>query len=323
MPHGRPAALAVLFVLLAAGCTTISTAPTDAPPSVTPAPGESVSASLPLTTVAPVDVASAGPTKKPRRTPAPPASTAVQPTSEGALANLAVTAFVALADQLVVGGTANGRITVTNLGTAAAPPSSVSLSYVSDDGLNQGFFSPETIEALAPARSVDVTVSLSVTQPGSYTFTATVDAGQELPESNESDNTRTLSATAVSGPNLVFAGPIGVELTGASIINIDNQGLPVYANDWDFTFDIANTGTQTAAPFAIEFYDYDENGNSEDLTADTISESLAPGAHHLVETERIVKRGMPAVYIKLDVANAVPEIDEVDNLTSVQLPYSQ
>jgi hypothetical protein len=202
----RTVASAAVFALLAAGCTTVApeqSAPSSLSSSASPlAPasvGPSFEPSLIVTTPPPsVDVA----TPKPSKSPKPPK---VTPSPGAAGPNLVVTKFVADADPFVSGVDAHGHVTIKNAGSVDAGSFSVGVSYQRDDGLGEGSYSAVPVDGLAAGDSVQVPVTLTLQDTGAITFTATADSGDAVVESNENDNTKTLSVNAVAAlPNLVI-----------------------------------------------------------------------------------------------------------------------
>jgi hypothetical protein len=191
--------------LVASACTSIASAPSDAP-SLTPSAGPSNLASVPPTgepSTQPTLVPSASvPTATSLKTPKPPKATSSAGSGQ---ANLVIAKFSADADPFVAFVDTRGRVTVKNIGSADAGSFSIGVSYERDDGLGYGSYSGVPVDGLDAGDSVQVEVDLSLQDTGAITFTAKADADGAIGESNEDDNTATLSVTALKAQaNLVF-----------------------------------------------------------------------------------------------------------------------
>ena len=309
-----PVILTAVVILLASACTTVSpAAPSPSALTVSPLPTSSVAVPSLAASVAPASsdsVPTAPPSAVPStstKTPKPPKSAA--PSSPSA-PNLVITKFVTDADQIAIGVPADATVTIKNLGTADADTFDLGISYARNDGLGVGAYSPDAVDGLAAGDAVQVTVKLSLSDPGDYTFTAQADSNDAIDESNEDDNTKTLSATAVSLANLAF---------GAGGFQV----LPDLSGDgkYEFNMDIANTGTADVNdPFQIGFQYYvgaAGSGTLESFQCCTTevgpvivagsSRTGGPAGIHLDPGDYII-------YAQLDVDETIVESDETDNV---------
>ena len=274
---------------------------TVAPPSVAETIVPSVPASDPVATA------------KPPKTPKPPKSaTPSQPTGP-AMANLIITKFITDAEQIVAGAHTNARVTVKNDGTADAAPFDIGVGYGRDDGLGVGGYSPVPVDGLAAGESVQVTVSISLDDAGAVTFTATADSGDVITESNEDDNSSTLSKTAVSLPNLAW----GAKAFAAT-------PYPGGVSGYDLDYDILNTGTADVTQIiAIEVAYSSADGTTGTFGGQYCCDIYQPpvlGAGkeqtHGVGIYNFPRPGTYSMVATLDPDNAIAESNETDNVTT-------
>ena len=227
--------------------------------------------------------------------------------------NLVITKFVTDADPFLAVVHTDGRVTVKNTGSEDADTFDVGISFSANGG--GGAFSPVTVDGLAAGDSVQVTVNLTSSDPGDYVFTAQADSNDAIAESNEDDNTKTLSVTVVSLPNLAFVAD------GFQVVP-DQSGDGGYEMDMN----IANTGTADVADsFNIGFtYYFGANG----------MESFDPFQCCTTEGGPVIPAGGSRtqgaagfhfdpgdyiVYANLDADDVIPESDETDNEARVDI----
>jgi len=200
-------------------------------------------------------------------------------------------------------------LTIKNTGTVDADSFDVSISYARDDGLGVGASSPYTVDGLAAGDSVQVTVNLSLADAGTYAFTAQVDVDDVVAESNEQDNTKTLSAIAVSLPNLAW-GPDGFtvfpDLTGNG--------------KYQFGMDIADTGTADVNDaFQVGFHYYVDpagSGTLDPFDCCTDGPILAGSARSFglgLSRGISLDPGHYVIYATLDSKGNIAETNEDDN----------
>lgn len=314
----RAAALLVLAIGLV-GCTVVgepSAAPSVLPSAVPSVDGTVVATGAPSVSVAP---SFAGDTPRPAKTPKPPKSTPSQP-SGPALPNLAVSKFITDADHLIVGQNASARVTVANDGSADAGKFNLSISFTGggDGGGGGGGSLPTVVDGLAAGDSVQVTVKIASFEPGDLTYTATADSGNAIAESNEDDNTATLSLSAVALPNLAW-GPAGF-----SVSRYPGQ------DGWELDVDVKNDGAADDVDnFAISFAfsSGTASGTFPDLSCcnEYGPPSLAVGGHQTegVGIFQFPTSGTYTVTATLDSGNKVTESNESDNTFTYQVTTVQ
>ena len=289
--------------VLAAACTTIAPAASPVASAGASAVPSLATPATPATSTIPTNVIpSLEPTAVPTDTTTPtkkpkPSATAAGP----ALPNLVITKFTASADPIPTGAHTDGRVTIKNTGTADAATFDLGISDARVDGLGGGAFSPVTVDGLAAGDSVQVTVNLSLSDPGDYTLTAEVDVNDAITESNEDDNTKTLSATAVSLPNL-----LPENLSGGP----DNMVADYYVLEYT----ISNTGSAAADNFSVLTFDYAPDGTMDTIDRFVVTTPLEPGDHLLENYDvHATQSGTYRVYASIDPDNTVAESDETDN----------
>lgn len=311
----RIVALAAVLGLAAAGCTSVSPEASVAPSgsasasasALATAPG-SAAPSVPAVSAPPsTEVATPKPSKPPKATP---------PTGP-AQANLIVSKVATKADPFLTGVDTQIDVTIKNVGNAEAGSFSIGVSYLRDDGLGQGTQSGAPVDGLAAGKSVRVAVNYTLPDPGAVTFTATVDIGDEVAESNEDDNTGTLSVTAVAAlPNLV-------------IDSFTMQPDPENPGDYRSDYEVRNSGTaDLTQPFQVAYTWALASGGVGSFDGDSCCTHPQPvlaagqtaGITH--SALHFPSSGTYIVTIAADPANEISESDETDNYAtaSVNVP---
>lgn len=300
--------MAAGIFLVATACTSLSPvadspsplAASPLPSAAAPSSEPSVAASVPV--VLPTETPAPAKTAKPSK---PPKSVAP---SGPAAPNLVVSKFVLGADRLLVGVATDLRITIKNTGTADAGSFDLALGFSNDSG-GGGGFSPMPVDGLAAGDSVQLTRSINIDVAGNDTFTAEADADNVIAESNEDDNTKTLSVTAVSLPDLAFVG------NGFQVVD-DQTGNGTYEMDMDivdygpadvtdqfnigFTYYFGASGMATFDPFQCCTT---EGGP---VLVSGSSRSQGVGGFHFDPGDYIV-------YANLDSDDTIVETDETNN----------
>jgi subtilase family serine protease len=316
----RRSAFATIFLVVAtAGCASIGPSASETPASSAPPSVEAPSAVASTPAAATIK-----PTKKPRKTNAvATAEATASPTESASVAgpNIAVTGFVSITDRILVGAQSSGRVSLLNDGPLEVGQFYVGVTWVGADGLSQGFSSPVSVGGMVPGQSLDITVDLSLSDPGDVIFTASADTDNVLQESNEEDNTKTLSITAVSLPNLTF-GMAEFDITdaGSTPSGIDQNGVPIFSNYWEFTLVVRNAGSVAAPPYSLRAYYYDAAGQIVENPVVPFDESIPAGGQATHEDFlEPVGVGFQAdrLYLELDPVNDIEEFDEGDNEASV------
>lgn len=314
----RTGVVAVSFAFTVAGCASL--APGE---SASPAPVTSVAPSLSSQSAAPTTgAATTKPTKKPRKTDAvvseaPSATPEPTQTATASGPNIAITGFVSTTDQVLAGAPSTGRVSLLNNGPLEVGQFFVGITWVGADGLSQGFTSPVSVEGMTPGQSFDVTVDLSLSDPGDVIFTAKADTDDVLKESNEEDNSKTLSITAVSLPNLKFsAAEYKLDALNTIPNGIDQNGQLIYDYIWTFTVGIQNTGSAATATYQIGLYYLDAGGQRIEEPVVPFDTPLQPGGNLSYEFNEPVLQDTTRLYLELDPLDDIVEFDESDNDSS-------
>jgi len=304
---------AVGAMILASACTSLG--PASEPPSPAASEPVVIAATPPAALPSAVpSIAEASPSLALTPVPSRPPKTSkpvksVAP-SGPSLPNLVITKFTSSVDRVIVGAKTDGRVTIKNVGTADAGNFDLGISWAENNGLGGGAESPTAVDGLAAGDSVQVTVDISQTNPGDYTYTAQADSDQQVTESNEDDNTNTLAETAVSLANLAFA-PNGFTITPDEAAN----------NGYDLNMRIQNTGTADVTDsFDVGFTWYSDttSGTFDPFECCTTEGGpvIAAGAstgEEIWSGNNFPAPGNYAVYAYLDSGSVVDESSEDDN----------
>ncbi len=225
------------------------------------------------------------------------------------LPNLVITKFVASDDRIATGSPTSARVTIKNVGTADADGFDLGVSFSENTGLSAGAYSPTAVDGLAAGESVQVTVNLSLSDPGDYTFTAQADANDDIVESNEDDNTKTLVTSAVTLSNLRFGGVDGFYITLDPYTDSRYTLNMVIANDGPgdintgfkigFTYYYGAAGSGTLDPFQV--------------TREQLPIIPAHGESYNALSGVTLPSGDVIVYAFLDAENVIDESNEEDN----------
>ena len=200
--------------------------------------------------------------------------------------------------------------TVKNTGSVDAGNFQVVVVYsLSGSNDQTAFANAQTVTGLAPGKSVALDFYGVVNQGGDYVFAATADSADEVTESNEGDNTRTLKISTADLPNLAF--------DSEGIILATCIGGP----DWNVQFDfgVNNIGTAPVTqPFEVSIKWYLGGTSSGTLDPAKIDAPLAPGEGNLPEFCRMLPGpGKYQLDLSIDSGNVIDESDETDNDISV------
>ena len=298
------AAVVALVAVVAVGCTTIAPAasvvitvpvqngsPGASAPSAAASAEPSIASasSAPTVSVGPTGFASPppgsptpGPTPKPTKSPKP---------SGPALANLVVTDVTLGADPWPVNTDTLLNVTVKNDGSTDAARFYVEAEAVTADGNNTNDFGQMPVDSLAPGASTQVAFNARVTNASDYTITATADYYDDIKESNEHDNDKSIQASAVSMPNLYVDG-------GLQVLRVSGT----FGYEVDFT--IGNSGSADAPDPSLKIFAYDAAKNVSDLGSYQLNFPLTAGQKKdLTYDFQLGPQGDHQLYVMLDPDN--------------------
>ena len=278
-----------------------------APPTIVPPPSAAASnvvGSSTPPTVGPSPTVSASATPKPTRKPTPSATGA--PTAP----NLVVSKFTSDVGQLALNVPANFKVTVKNVGSDAGA-FQVVVFYSPKGSNDQTAFDAQSVASLAAGQSVQLTFTGSVSHGGDYLFSAVADSADEITESSEDDNSRTLPLSSESLPNLKF-DPAGVTTrtcTGGPDQNVE------------FDFGVDNLGTaDVTKSFSVAITYYLGGNGSGTLDPDTITSPIPAGIGYQEEICRTLPgSGSFEVHFVLDSDHVIDEANEDDNEAKVDV----
>ena len=294
--------VAAALVWALAGCTSIT--PTASEPSGAPSAAATVDLAVP-------------PTSGPLATPTPPRAPkpskqpkTAAPSTGPSKANLVITEFVAITDPVAAGGKAQARVTIKNEGTADAGSFDLAHGFSADDGSSVGGTVPQPVDGLAAGDSVQLTVDISLDTAGAYTFTATADVNKAVDESNEGDNVATLKVTVVDLVNLAWPEDqftMVREANGSYDINFRVLNSGTVSSNTDFSIGLAwssdgHSGTFPTMPCCGQI-----------LVAGSFSDAFSVPGFAFPEP------GTYTVTATLDLDNVIPESDETDNQTTLDV----
>ena len=209
-------------------------------------------------------------------------------------------------------------ITLDQAGTGPAAPT-VTHFYLSTDatlGAGDVLLGFRNVPALSPGSSSSGSTSMPVpsgTAPGPYYVIAKANAANSTPETNVTNNTRSIKI--VIGPDL-FLSSLSAPATGGA-------GLPV-----DVTDTTKNQGTGSAAASGTVFY---LSANAALGAGDVLLGSrpvgvLLPNSSSTIKTTLTIPGGTPAgsyyIIAVADDGGAVPETNEANNTRAVLIRLS-
>lgn len=280
-----------------------SALPTVAPPPSVPPSNDSSSSAPPTVEPPPSVPASATPKPSPRPRP----SATVKPSSP----NLVVSKFTSDVKQLALNIPANFNLTVRNVGSTDAAAFQVVVAYSAKGSSDQTALDPQSVDGLAAGQSAQLTFTVTVSHGGDYVFTAFADSADEVTESDEDDNTRTLELSSASLPNLLF-DPQGVVLSTCI-------GGP--DNNVQFDFGVNNLGTaDVTKPFSIGITYYLGGNSSGTLDPEQITAQIPAGIGWLPEFCRTLPgSGTYEVHFFIDSDHVINESNEDDNEIKVDV----
>jgi len=285
-------------LLVVSGCTTVAPV---ASPQPSPAPSVVPSVILiatPAPLVLPTELPSSVlPTVAPSEVPKPTKS--AKP-SAAAAPDLVVGKLVVGVDPWLAKTDTPLTVTVKNIGTADAAKFVVGAE--ADSASAQNYLADQDIPSLAAGASSEVTFTLNVGEAGDYTMKATVDKYDDVSELSESDNTKSLNATAVSLPNLYVDGSLFVNPPAAG------------SSSYEVDFTIGNNGSADAPDPVVKLFAYDSADNQVDLGSHQLPFALAAGQKKDLSYDvQFPASGDYKLYVLLDPDNAIDESDETDN----------
>ncbi len=223
-----------------------------------------------------------------------------------------VSKFTSDVDQLTPSAPVNFTVTVKNKGSTDAAAFSVLVTYSPKGSSDTTAVGGQSVDGLAAGQSVQLTFTDSFSPVGDYVFTAFADNADEVTESNEDDNTRTLELLPVSLPNLVFDPQEGIILSTC-------PGGPD-ANE-QFEFGIDNLGTAPVTKtFSIAITWYMGGTSSGTLDPDQFTATIPAGTGY----DEVVCRMLPGsgsyeVHFLLDSNHVIDESNEDDNEIKVNV----
>lgn len=208
--------------------------------------------------------------------------------------------------QLYEGGDITFSVMISNRGTVAIPVSEIKYSIFDGSSTDEIATQPLSLEA---GESVQREMVWRATKSGNLNLVVELDALQQVPESNETNNSVSYPFTvgAVTGANLVVSHQ---DLT----FNPDpaNEGYGVTLNAM-----IRNTGAAEATGVEVNFYDGDPENGGVAIGDTVIIPSLSGGESVTLNHiwPEIPNNSDHLVFVVVDKNNTIAEFSETDNKT--------
>jgi len=189
-------------------------------------------------------------------------------------------------------------VTITNQGQIASGPCQATLR---DNGV---IVDTQSVPALAPGQSCQVTFNWHPTTSGSHTLTVTIDSNGAVGESDEGNNIVLIDVFAVAAG---VAGDADLVVTVDDIVFLPTEG----SNYTTIQFTVTNDGTADANNFDVEVWDTTTTPHT---LLCTVTMSVAAKADKKGICVVDIPYGGPyPLQVKLDTTGAVPESDEGNN----------
>ena len=196
--------------------------------------------------------------------------------------------------QPAIGDVVTFNATLTNQGKGLAGNFKVAY-YVDNNLISVGIAGP-----LAYGESVNGTCNWKITN-GYHTFTVNIDDGNSVWESDENNNTRSISLA-----------PDMPDLTISNVVWSPAEIIP--GQEVVFTIDIENIGSLTAGASRLAYYVDDNIAGFNDIGP------VAAGSKITQTLKWAASAGQHHISIVADSKNQVAEIDETNNTVTVDIP---
>lgn len=203
------------------------------------------------------------------------------------------------------------NVTIRNRGTIDAPDTSIRFSMVNDAGSKE----LQTVStAIQAGQSVTRQVLWKPELLGNSNFLVEIDPDQLLAEQNESNNnvSKTIAVTSVVGANLSTSYR-DIRFTPSPAL----EGLGL-------TFEglVKNNGTEALTGIRVALYDGAPASGGVEVGSGTTIARLEPGevATATIFWNQIPTPGNRVMYLVVDPANTIAELNETDNVGFVDMP---
>ena len=215
--------------------------------------------------------------------------------------NLIVASLTPAATTITAGTPLDVTAVVRNIGPLVAGASRIELRAGSATGAVRA---QAAVPALAPGASHTATFQVSTTgDQGELVLYAVADAGDEVAEGNELDNTQSVRVALRGLPDLaIFPAQITT-----------NPARPQPGASFQVRATVQNLGEMPVASFAYRITRVVAGAPVQTLAQGTTTQSLAPGGSLILTANATLPEGEHTVYVELDPANAIEESYEEDN----------
>ena len=215
--------------------------------------------------------------------------------------NLIVATLTPSATTITAGTPLDVTAVVRNIGPLAAGTSRIELRSGSATGAVRA---QAAVPALAPGASHTATFQVSTTgDQGELVLYAVADAGNEVAEGNELDNTQSVRVALRGLPDLAI---FPAQITTSVARPQPGAAFQVRAT-------VQNLGEMPVASFAYRITRVVAGAPVQTLAQGTTTQSLAPGGSLILTANATLPEGEHTVYVELDPANAIEESYEQDN----------
>ncbi len=214
--------------------------------------------------------------------------------------------IVFLPDPARLGTDVSFEVLVRNRGTSAAPDTAVRYSVTGSGGFFQELqVVPVSLNA---GESVLHTVVWRVDRIDSLNFTAEIDVDNMIPELSELNNQASVpfDSIVLSGANL--------SVDHRDMTFVPDPGLEGMALELNGV--VTNSGSDALSDIDVAFFDGDPDNGGAQIGATALIANLAPQASVAVQVQwaEIPSAGDRVIYLVVDPANTILEVDEGDNI---------
>ncbi len=215
--------------------------------------------------------------------------------------NLIVASLTPAATTITAGTPLDVTAVVRNIGPLAAGSSRIELRAGSATGAVRA---QAAVPALAPGASHTATFQVSTTgDQDELVLYAVADAGNEVAEGNELDNTQSVRVALRGLPDLaIFPAQITTSVA-----------RPQPGTQFQVRATVQNLGEMPVASFAYRITRVVAGAPVQTLAQGTTTQSLAPGGSLILTANATLAEGEHTVHVELDPANLIEESYEGDN----------
>jgi subtilase family serine protease len=230
---------------------------------------------------------------------------------EGNYADLATSAIVVSPSAPNAGQSATITATVSNIGTLAAPISSVEL-WARDEHGAESLLLSQGLPALGIGGQAKLELSATFSQ-GRHTLTLGADLGQLVTESDRTNNSSSISLNVL---------PAGVQLPDLAVFSEEILVLPAEPTSEDLITvkaTVHNLGNAETNGALVRIYDGDPGSGGLCVGVGRALGLIPSGGEEVVFVDVRLGDGIHTVFVDVDRDYLISEVDETNNQASVSL----